>query len=91
MPEVIGGLARAEAAREGTDAAAQTPDGSLGKLAQKRLELAERYLDRIEIRRVWGQIAEPGAARLDGFAHAGDLVRRQIIHGHDVFALEGGS
>jgi hypothetical protein len=40
MSEVIDRFKRAEAARERADAAAQTPDGSLGNLAQKGLEFS---------------------------------------------------
>src|SRR5271167_2089500 len=88
MFEIIAGLAGAEAARERADAAAEPAHSSLGNLAQKRLEFAERHLDRIEVRRVLRQIAKLRAASLDRFAHASNLVRRQIVHDNDVFALK---
>ena len=41
MTEIVGGFAGGETTRERADAAAQARNRSLGRLAQKRLELAE--------------------------------------------------
>jgi hypothetical protein len=57
MPEIVGSFAGREGRCESADAAAQARNGPLGSLAQAGLELAERHLDRIEVGRVFGQIA----------------------------------
>jgi hypothetical protein len=36
----------------------------------------------------WGQIAECGAARFDRLAYARNFVRRKVVDGDDVVALE---
>src|SRR3712207_7658528 len=47
--------------------------GSGGGGAEQALELAEGEFDRVEIRAVGRQVEQRRPARLDGFAHAGDL------------------
>ena len=47
VPEIVGCFASGETMRERTDPAAQPGYGSLGHLAQKRFERAERHFDRI--------------------------------------------
>jgi hypothetical protein len=46
-------------------------------------------LDRVEVGRVGRQVAELGAARLDGLLDAVDLVAGEIVHDHDVVGLKG--
>ena len=55
-----------------------------GGLAQECLELGEELLDRVEVWRIGRQAEQPGAARLDGRAHACDLVRAEIVQDDDV-------
>lgn len=65
-------------------------DGSGGGLSEQGLELGEGHLDRVEVGRVWRQEQEPRSDLLDGFAHAADLVSRQIVHDHDVAGVKLG-
>ena len=54
-----------------------------------RFEFAERQ-DRIEVRRILGEVTQFRAGRLIR-AHTGSFVHRQAVHHHDVAALEGGN
>jgi nucleoside-diphosphate-sugar epimerase len=58
MPEIIGSFAGSEGTRESAGPAAQARNCSFCGLAQIGLELAERHLDRVQVRRVFGQIAK---------------------------------
>jgi len=49
---------------------AETREGSFGSLAQEVLELAERHLDRIEVRRILGQETKRGPHILDCLSDA---------------------
>src|SRR5271169_6382221 len=68
MPEITGGFAGSEGTREAADPAAQARNCSFCGLAQIGLELAERHLDRVQVRRVFGQIAKHRTARFDRLA-----------------------
>src|SRR6202035_870804 len=89
MPEIIGSFAGSEGTRESADPAAQARNCSFCGLAQIGLELAERHLDRVQVRRVFGQIAKRRTARFDRLADTGGLVRRKIVDHDDILALEG--
>ena len=91
MSEVVCAFVCAEARDEGADSPAQAALGPLGGFAQIRLELAEGHLDRIEIGRVLGQISQFCTSGLDCFLDAGDLVGPEIVHHHDIAAVERGS
>jgi len=45
--------------------------------------------DWVEIRAVGRQIGDHGIGCFDGFSDAGHLVRRLVVHDHDVGGLEG--
>jgi hypothetical protein len=75
MPEIISSFAGRQIAREFADAPPKVRYRSLGGLAQIALQFAERHLDRIQVRRIFGQKAErrgsmmsagAGAARATG-------------------------
>src|SRR5262249_268853 len=70
--------------------AGEARNGPVRRLAQRRLQLAERHLDGIEVGRVLGQIAKRSAARFNRFAYASSFVRRKIVDHDDILALEGG-
>jgi len=75
------------------DAAAETPefvDGPFRAVAEQLLELRKRQFDGIQVRRVWGQIAQLGADRFDGFPNSSNLVAGEIIHHHNVARFQGG-
>ena len=82
--EVVGALGRREQVEQPADGGPQAVDGALGGLAQKRLELGEGLLDRIEVGGVGRQVAQLGAVGLDRLADAGDLVGGEIVHDDDV-------
>jgi hypothetical protein len=56
-----------------------------------RLEFAERLLDWIEVRRIFGEVTQSRTGRFNQFSHTGNLVHREAIHHHDVAALESGN
>ena len=90
MPEESAAFLRRELAEYCGDALPELRDGPLGGFAQKGLELRERQLDGIEIGRVRRQIDQVGASALDEFAHARDLVSRQVVHDDGVAVGQGG-
>jgi hypothetical protein len=62
MPEIIGSFAGSEGTRESADPAAQARNCSFCGLAQVGLEVAERHLDRVQIRRVFDRSARCDAS-----------------------------
>ena len=53
-----------------------------------RIEFAERLLDRIEVRRIFGEVTQSRTGRFNQLSRTGNLVHREAIHHHDVAALE---
>jgi len=73
------------------DAAAEFPefvDGPFGSISEQLLELGERQLDRIQVRRVRGQVTQLGADCFDGFANSSDFMAGEIVHHHDVAGFQ---
>src|SRR4029077_11548583 len=66
------------------DGLPQAVDRSFGGLSQRRLELGEAQLDRVEIGAVGRQVEDLGALRLDDLADAGDFMAVQIVEDYDV-------
>ena len=64
----------AEAGESRRDRVDQGVEGSGRSLAQKRFELGEELLDRIEVRRIGRQIEQPCAGEFDRLAYRGQLV-----------------
>ncbi len=52
--------------------------------AELLFELAPCFFDRIEVGRVGRQIEHGCPASLDAFPYAGDLVRTEVVHDHDL-------
>ena len=52
--------------------------------AEQLFELGPGFLDGIEIRRVRWQIEQFGSGSFDAFAHAGHLVRAEVVHDHHI-------
>jgi len=75
---------RGEAAKGVGDGLPEVGDGSRFGGAQCSLELGEGHFDGIEVGAVRGQVAQARAGGLDRLSDAIDLVRRQIVHDHDV-------
>ena len=88
MSEVVATFCTTDGGHERADPAAQATNSPLGDLSQEGFEFAERHLDRIEVRRVLRQILHRCAKSFDSLLHAGNFVGREIIHHHDVVALE---
>src|SRR5271156_3916445 len=82
--EVVGAFVLGEAIEQLADAVPQAVSSSFWGLAEQRLELGEGHLDRVHIGRVGRQQKELRALLLDGGAHGGDLVGRQIVQRDDV-------
>ena len=61
------------------------------RFPQVRLELRPAALNRRQIRRIGGQIEEPGAALFDRPADAHGFVRPQVVHDHDVARMQRGA
>ncbi len=58
--------------------------------SEQGLELCEGEFDGIEVRGIGRQVEQESTGRLDGFAHPGDLVARQVVHDDDVAGGEAG-
>src|ERR1700730_19252011 len=56
-----------------------------------RFEFAERHLDRIEVRRILGEVTTLRTGPFNRLGHTGSFVHREAVHHHDVAALEGGN
>src|SRR5271167_5272216 len=78
---------RGDCDQEFANPAAETRNGSLGGLAQKRLQFAEGLLDRIEIRRIFRQVKQPRTGRFNGLLHSDTFVSRQVVDDDDVATL----
>jgi len=88
MPKEVLALIGGEAVEDGPDPVPECRDGTLCGSAQMGFELGEGLLDRIEVRRVWRQIEKLRPCGLDNLAYHLALVGGQIVHHHDVAALQ---
>lgn len=75
---------------QSSEAAPGGVDAALLGLAQKRFELGEDRLDRIEAGSVRRQEQQAGTGRPDGVAHGASFVRVEVVHDHDVARIERG-
>lgn len=88
MPEVVGTFLSGDAWQERANGPAETGKRSLGGLAQERLELAERHLDRVEVGRVLGQIAKCRPRILDRLTDACTFVNIDVVYDDNIAAPE---
>src|SRR5271169_6178232 len=88
MDEVVCALSGAERGNQFADPAAEMRNGSLGGLAQQRLQFAECLLDRIEVRRIFRQIKQFCAGSFDGLLHSDPLMGREVVDDDDVAVPE---
>ena len=91
MCEIVGAFLRAELWDERANCARERRDRSSRDLAEERLEFAVRQLDRIEVRRVFRQVAQARPRFLNCFSNGGSHVNSTVIHDDDVIALERGN
>ena len=89
MAKEVFAFLRAEIANNATDPTQEPQNRMLGRLAQMRLEFVEGQLDRVEVRGILRKINQRRARCFDRLRNAGDLVGRQMVHQHDLAALEG--
>jgi hypothetical protein len=88
MPEVIATFGAAEWLARTSRSACTTTNGPLRELSKKGFDFAERHFNRVKVRRVLRQIPHHCTSCFDRVLHARNLVRRKVIHHHDVVALE---
>src|SRR6185436_13742881 len=88
MPEVVGTFSSPELRHEGANCSVETPNGSLGSLAQVVLEFAVGQFDGIEVGRVLRQVAQCRPRFLDRLPDAGDLVGCEVVNHDNIAALE---
>ncbi len=88
--EVVFAFSGAEFGDQFSNSATKSWNSSFGGLAQKRLQFAERLLDRIEIGRVFWQVKQCCTGRCDEPLDRGSLVCRQIVDDDEVAAPEDG-
>jgi hypothetical protein len=71
MSEVIIALLRTECGDEGADPAREARNSSLGCFSEMRFQFAERLLDWIEVRRIFGEVTQSRTGRFNQFSHTG--------------------
>ena len=71
---------------EGSDSSLEARNSSGRNFTEEILEAAERQLDRIEIGRVFRQIAQPGAHLLNSGADCGTHMNGAVIHDDNIVA-----
>ena len=86
---MVGAFVRAELWEERANRASEVRHGSRRDLAQECLEFAVRQLDRIEVRRVFGEITQARLRLLNRFPNGRSHVNSAVIHHDDVVASEG--
>jgi hypothetical protein len=86
MSEIVGALLRCKTREEGSDRSLEGRDGACRSFAKEIFEAAERHLDRIEIRRVFWQIAQHCASLLNGCADRRAHMDWAVIHDDNVVA-----
>lgn len=64
-------------------------DGALLSLPHPVFDLGEGLFDRIEVGRVWRQVPEPGASRLDHLPDSSRLVASEIVENDDIALAQG--
>src|SRR5579871_2022807 len=65
--------------------------GTFGAFAQKRLEHTIRLLDRVEVWRVWREVAQRSTGGFDYFTDSFDLVSCDVVHDDNISAFERGN
>ena len=82
--EVVAALGWRECVEQRSDHVPEFVTGTRCSLSQQRLQLGEHLLDRVEIRTVGWKIQNAWPGGSDCLGNAGDLVRAEIIHHHDI-------
>ena len=90
MPQIVCAFLRAEGLDQGVKLVPESTNRSHGSLAQESFELGQGHLDRIEVGRVLRQVTQCSARSFYGFAHAGDVISREIVDDDHVVAFKRG-
>src|ERR1700686_5326658 len=88
MREIVGTFLRGEGGNDQADSTVKSLNCSLSCLAQKLFHFAEGQFDRIEIRRVLGQIPQCCAHGFDRLPNTWSLVSTKIVRDHDIVMIE---
>ena len=91
MAEEVGAFGWREAWDEIAKRFSECADGSQRPGAEQCFEFGESLLDRVQVGTVGGQIAQVCAGTLDRLANAGNLVRAEPVHDHDIAAVQRGN
>jgi len=86
MPEIIGTFLRTEQWDERANCSIEAWDSSRRNLAQECLEFAVRHFDRIEIGRVFRQVAKGRPCFFDRLPNAGPQMDPAVVHHNYVIA-----
>ena len=84
MANVVLALIKAKPLQQRADGCPERLERAGLGAAQQGLELGKDLFDWIEVRTVRGQVPQRSTRALNGRLDAGDLVRAQVIHHHDV-------
>jgi len=88
MPHEVAAFPRREQLKRPGDEVDDLVEGARSSGAQEGFQLRKRELDRIEIRTVGREKAQPGADAFDGDLHRRLLVHGQVVEHDDVARLE---
>ena len=91
MTEKVSAFGWREAWDEIAERFPECADGSQRLGAEQCFEFGESLFDRVEVGTVGRQIEQTCAGTLDRLANAGDLVRAEPVHDHDIAAAQRGS
>src|SRR3954452_20735856 len=91
MPEIVGTFLRTEQWDERANCSIEARNSSCRNLAQECLEFAVRQLDRVEIGRVFRQVAKCRPRFLDRLPNARPQMDPAVVHHDDVASLERGN
>ena len=89
MSEVILAFLTGEFLQDLADPVPQTSDGPFFGFSEQGLQFGEYHLDRVEIRRVRGEIFQGRASGLDCLFHSGHFMNREIVHDNHVARQQG--
>jgi hypothetical protein len=88
MPGIVGAFVGREEVERRRDQGADLIEAARPRRSQERFELAERELDRIEVRTVGRKKPQVRPGLLKGHPDVGVLVHREIVEHDDIAGLE---
>src|SRR5438128_2128610 len=88
MPQVVRAFLSTDGWQERANCSVDLRKGSRFGATQKFLEFAVSHLNRVEVRRIFRQVAKRGSYLFNYLSDAGTGVRPAIVDDHDVPALQ---